>query len=392
MTDIEHSVPAEELFADLLDRERALREQLESLLHQKAELLKNHRTLATQRKSFETLKTEVEDLRLDRERITELASDIIYLVFEGGGIRGIGFGGCMRFMEEYDLLRNVKGMAGSSAGAIVAAGVAVGYTAQEIIDVLSSTDFTTFKDDSWGVVFDIVRLFTQYGIYKGDAFFKWFSGLMEKKTGKADITFKEVFERYGKHLVITGSCLNRAQSYYFHYQDPKYADMPVALAVRISMSIPLFWKAVRLGDDVMVDGGVLNNYPIWVFDGKFIGDPDVSDYSMNKTKTLGFKLMTEGEQPDSTLYHVNEKIDGPVDYGKAFLNAMLIQIERGHIREGYWKRTVCVNTHDISSLDFSLSDEKKKLLIHEGYIAAKNHFHCYLEGKENELNRAITTV
>ena len=100
--------------------------------------------------------------------------------------------------------------------------------------------------------------------------------------------------------------------------------------------------------------------------------------------------MTEGEKADNTLYHVDEKIEGPIDYGKAFLNAMLIQIERGHIRDGYWKRTVCINTHDVSSLDFSLDSTKKTMLIHEGYIAAKNYFHCRLEGKENEMNRAIT--
>lgn len=370
----------------LAQREKELRDELDVVMAQKMELLA---TVQHRKKSFSTLKEEVEDLHLEHEAVATLGHDINYLVFEGGGIRGIGFGGCIRFMEEYDLMANIKGMAGSSAGAIVAAGVAVGYSSQEIIDVLSTTDFNSFKDDSWGVVFDIVRLFTQYGIYKGDAFFKWFSGLLEKKTGKADITFKEVYERYGRTLVITGSCLNKARSYYFHHEDPAYADMPVALAVRISMSIPLYWKAVKLGDDVMVDGGVLNNYPIFVFDGKFIGDPEVSDYSIHNTKTLGFKLMTEGERPDSTLYHVNEKINGPVDYGKAFLNAMLIQIERGHIREGYWKRTVCINTHNVSSLDFDLSEEKKKMLIHEGYIATKNHFWCCLEGRENQLNRVI---
>jgi len=165
--------------------------------------------------------------------------------------------------------------------------------------------------------------------------------------------------------------------------------MPIALAVRISMSIPLFWKAVKLGRDTMVDGGVLNNYPIWVFDGKYIGDPNVSDTTIDKSKTLGFKLMTESQHQDSTLYHVDEKIDGPLEDAKAFLNAMLIQIERGHIREGYWKRTVCINTHDMGSLDFSLSQEKKDMLIHEGYIAAKNHVYCLLEGKENDRLIAV---
>ena len=380
-----------ELLTSLRSQERDLRTKLSSVMRQQNELRRQHIQLPvqTEKKTFERLRTEVEDLQLDKERISTLAHDIKHLVFEGGGIRGVAFGGSLRFMEEYDLDKNIEGLAGSSAGAIVAACVAVGYTSQEIIDVMSNTDFNLFKDDSWGVVFDIIRLFTQYGIYKGDAFYKWFADMMEKKTGKANITFKEVYERYGKTLVITGSCLNRAQSYFFHHLDENYENMQVALAVRISMSIPLYYKAVKLGEDTMVDGGVLNNYPINVFDGEYIGDPGVTDTMIDNSTTVGFKLMTESEKTDATLYHVDEKIDGPVEYGKAFINAMLIQIERGHIRDGYWKRTVCINTHDVSSLDFDLAPEKKKMLIHEGYIAAKNHFHCCLEGKENELNRAI---
>jgi NTE family protein len=340
-------------------------------------------------RSFDDIKTEVQDLHINPHEVKKCGEHIENLVFEGGGIRGIAFGGAARFIQEHDLLKNIKGLAGSSAGAIVAAGIAVGYESQEIIDILTQTDFNSFKDDSWFVIMDIIRLLSQYGIYKGDAFYKWISDVLAKKTGDPKITFRQVYERYGKILVITGSCLNRAKSYYFNHQDPAYADMPVALAVRISMSIPIYWKAVNLGDDIMVDGGVLNNYPLFVFDGKFIGDTDVTDEQIAKSKTIGFKLMTSDERQDNTLYHVNEKIDGPVDFTKAFINALLIQIERGHIRSGYWDRTVCINTHNISSLDFSITVDQKKTLVDEGYIAAKNFFHCKIQGISNEMNRSI---
>jgi NTE family protein len=340
--------------------------------------------------TFDDIKTKIQDLHIDIHRVQNYGTlNVENLVFEGGGIRGIAFGGAARFIEEHNLLKNIKGLAGSSAGAIVAAGLAVGYEAQEVVDILMKTDFNTFKDDSMFVIMDIIRLLSQYGIYKGDAFFKWISDVLAKKTGDPKITFRQVYERYGKALVITGSCLNRAKSFYFNHTDPAYADMPVALAVRISMSIPVFWKAVNLGDDVMVDGGVLNNYPLFVFDGKYIGDMDVTDEDIAKSKTIGFKLMTSDERRDNTLYHVNEKIDGPVDFTKAFINALLIQIERGHIRSGYWERTVCINTHNISSLDFSITNDQKQHLVDEGYIAAKNFFHCKIEGISNEMNRCI---
>lgn len=344
---------------------------------------------APAKQTFDDIKSAVEVMQLDCERVKQVGASVENLVFEGGGIRGVGFGGAARFLEEHGLLAHIKGLAGSSAGAIVASALAVGYTSQEIIDELTHTDFNTFKDDSPFVIFDIIRLMSQYGIYKGDTFYKWICDVLAKKTHDPLITFRQIYERYGKVLVITGSCLNRAQSYYFNHENPKYADMPVALAVRISMSIPLYWKAVTLGDDLLVDGGVLNNYPLFVFDGKYIGDADVSDADIARSKTLGFKLMTSSESKDSQLYHVNERIEGPVDFTKALINAMLIQIERGHIRGGYWDRTVCINTHNVSSLDFSITTAQKQALVHEGYIAAKNHFHCKIDGVSNEMNRTI---
>lgn len=341
------------------------------------------------RDTYATVRTEVESLVLDKLEVAQLSSQVNSLVFEGGGVRGIGFGGALQFMEEYDLLRNVHQLAGSSAGAIFAAATAVGYTAQEMVDILKVTDFELFKDDSY-VLFDIIRLVTQYGVYKGDAFHKWYESLLAKKTGIDGITFRQVYEKYNKTLVITGTCLNRAETYYFNHTNPKFADMPVALAVRISMSIPFFWKAVKLGEsDLMVDGGVLNNFPLYIFDGSFIGDPDVSDEQIAASKTIGFKLMTSSEKKDSTIYHINEQINGPIEYVKCLLNAMLIEIERGHVKQGYWTQTVCINTHKISSLDFNISIENKELLIHEGYVAAKNFFHCKLTGQTNMLNQLI---
>lgn len=340
---------------------------------------------------FNRLKNKVEDIELNKEAVTAYAEHNIHnLVFEGGGIRGLAFGGVMKIMEEYDILKYVNKLAGSSAGAIFATGIAVGYTAQEMIDIITQTDFNSFKDSSSIVIFDLVRLLTQYGIYKGDAFFNWISEILARKTGDGKITFRQVFEKYGKTLVITGTCLNRANTYFFCHENPKYADMPVALAVRISMSIPCLWKAVKLGRDTMVDGGVLNNYPLFVFDGKYIGDSHISDDAIKLSKTIGFKLMMSDERRDDTLYHINDEIDGPIEFTKAFINAMLIQIERGHIRSGYWDKTVCINTHKISSLDFDLAPDQKSLLVHEGYIAAKNFLHCKIEGIDNAMNRAIT--
>ena len=55
------------------------------------------------------------------------------LVFEGGGVRGIAFGGVIRYLEENNMLDNIKNLAGSSAGAIIATGISIGYKSDEMI-------------------------------------------------------------------------------------------------------------------------------------------------------------------------------------------------------------------------------------------------------------------
>lgn len=357
----------------------------------------------------ESLPYDLNCFKLEGDALKQFEGRYENLVFEGGGIRGIAFGGVLKFFEDHGLLKGIKRFAGSSAGAIVAAAVAVGYTGSEIISILTGTDFNQFKDDSWGVVLDAYRFLSQYGIYKGDKLFDFFKKLIKDKKGDENFTFKQLYDQTGIELVITGTCLNKASTYYFHYL--KWPDMPIALATRISMSIPLVYKAIKINtqspqydengnvildcdgspqlittEDVMVDGGLLNNYPIWVFDGKTLGDNDIDADTMQNSKTLGFKLMSQDEKRDSTLYYYNSPIHNIIDYMRAFVDSMTIQIERGHIRKGYWDKTVSLNTGNIYTLDFSITPEQKEMLVKTAYEATKNHFYCKLNNLPNVLN------
>ena len=64
-----------------------------------------------------------------------------YLAFEGGGVKGISYAGAIRALEDAGVLQNIKGVAGSSAGAIAAALVGCGLTGKEVEDELRNQDF-----------------------------------------------------------------------------------------------------------------------------------------------------------------------------------------------------------------------------------------------------------
>ncbi len=67
------------------------------------------------------------------------------LVFEGGGVKGIGLAGAFSFLDDHGL--EPQRLAGTSPGAITAALVAVGYCGDELKSlVLEKMEFKKFED------------------------------------------------------------------------------------------------------------------------------------------------------------------------------------------------------------------------------------------------------
>src|SRR3712207_6393915 len=69
------------------------------------------------------------------------------LVLEGGGVKGNALVGALSVLEERGF--RTQNVAGASAGAIVAALHAAGYTALELRDIVKWLDFNRFRDRSW---------------------------------------------------------------------------------------------------------------------------------------------------------------------------------------------------------------------------------------------------
>ena len=105
------------------------------------------------------------------------------LVFEGGGLKGIALVGAYSVLEERGY--RPQNIAGTSAGAVVAALLAAGYTAAELRQTITECDFNSLKDragEDWLPLFpSIVSILKDRGIYEGQAFLEWMGGLLDKK-------------------------------------------------------------------------------------------------------------------------------------------------------------------------------------------------------------------
>jgi len=284
------------------------------------------------------------------------------LVFEGGSVKGSAFSGAITYLEENKLLTNVNHFAGSSAGAIVAGALAVGYKSHEIRKIMMETDFSEFKHCNWitkhSKTAQLYSLIHHWGIYDSSYFYEWFGNLMERKTGNKDITFGDIKDRYGNIVVITGTNLTKRATTFFSHTN--HRTMPLRLAVRISMSIPLFFKPVIFEKELYVDGGLLTNYPIQVF-----------DYQIDPKYVIGFNLLSGDESPNRTLFNGSDEINNILQLIKSIALSCHTQIERLHISSGDWKRTVPINTEDVSGADFNISKSVKNRLYSEGYMSTK---------------------
>lgn len=339
------------------------------------------------------------------------------LIFEGGGVKGIAYVGALEVLEKEGILNNIERVAGTSAGAMVAVLVALGYTAKEIGDILWDINFKNFMDSSWGIVRDINRLVNDYGWYKGDYFRNLMVGYIEKKTQNGEITFGELAKsKQYRELHLIGADLSTGYSKVFNATSTPMVK--VADAARISMSIPLFFAAVKgvEGDGhVYVDGGLLNNYAIKTFDRvSFVDDQAnarrtayyekinerikqmapprmgkanvINEYVYNK-ETLGFRL----DGKDEIDIYLNPNAQPPVreiktlfSYTKALVTTLIDFQNNVHLHSDDWQRTIYINTLGVEATDFNITDAKKEQLVEAG----RGFTEDYLEWYNNDEEKA----
>ena len=321
------------------------------------------------------------------------------LVFEGGGVKGVAYVGALRELKKRDILQNIERVAGTSAGAINAVLFATGYKPRETTEILLDLDFKNFLDDDWGVVRNLYRVSKKYGWHKGDFFRKWIDKRIRAKTGKANSTFADLkrLNMTDLYLIVT----NLSTGFSEVMSAEHTPDMPVADATRRSMSIPLFFTAVRNArKDVYVDGGVLRNYPVKVFDReKYIDAAKLAKHAVateyyardnarlrksdcpfcyNK-ETLGFRLDSKEEIAlfRDRLPPAAEKIDDFFGYASALLRTLMNVQNNAHLHSDDWQRTIYIDTLGIGTTDFELPDTKKRKLIRSGANAVIEYFDWY---------------
>ncbi|MEO6133738.1 MAG: patatin-like phospholipase family protein, partial [Ginsengibacter sp.] len=273
------------------------------------------------------------------------------LVLEGGGVRGLAYAGALQVLEEKGILKNIENVAGSSAGAIAGLMVALNYNSHEIDSVLNKLKIADFNDGKF-FVGKIRRIKKEYGVFKGDKIESWLSSLIAEKTGNENITFEGLHQLHlkdktFKNFFCTGTNISGQKVEILSWKT--WPKMKLKTAVHISSSIPFYFIPVAIdseGNEVslsdtlvshnlFVDGGMLSNFPINIFDSTNDGsNPLMSQHVIYNAETLGLKL----ERGDQVANFEKNKTDiAPYDitnmkeYSSAVINLMMESLNRKSI-------------------------------------------------------------
>ncbi|KUP07650.1 phospholipase [Bacillus coahuilensis p1.1.43] len=298
-------------------------------------------------------------------------------VFEGGGVRGIAHVGAVQAIEDQGYSWNR--LAGTSAGAIIAALLASGYNAKELRVIMKELDYVRFLKKNWinyvPFIGQGLNLLFHEGFYKNTFQEQW---LTEKLAHKNVYSFNDLEECQLKIIVsdITNNRMTIFPDDLEWYGETE--EFSVAKAVTMSCTIPIYfqpiiWKTKQFSSpNLMVDGGLLSNFPIWIFDSPHIP----------RWPTFGFHFKREET--------VSRYSSGIFSIVKSLLSTMLQAHDYRHLDEEALARTILIPTDSISSTDFGLTEGQKEWLYQAGYSSAyhfleKWNFHDYITRFRNEF-------
>jgi NTE family protein len=315
------------------------------------------------------------------------------LVLEGGGAKGLGIVGAVTQLLEqgYTFPR----VAGTSAGSIVAALLAAGADARGLAESMNRLEYPRVPDHGpIPVASAAASFFAKGGVHPGGYVHEWIRDELERLGVRtfADLRLVDAdadpnlddSQRYRLVVMVTDvthGCLLRLPWDYKTHFGLEPGEQSVADAVRASISIPLYFEPrtltdARTGEEAtLVDGGVLSNFPVEVFDR--------TDGERPRRPTFGVKVLPALPGADAELVPelgpllaLSNAIP-PFREAEQVLATAIVGHDQTYIRRPCVRRRMIeVDTSGIGITEFAADEDKRAGVVAKGRQAAAR----FLEG------------
>ncbi|MCA9619277.1 MAG: patatin-like phospholipase family protein [Myxococcales bacterium] len=316
------------------------------------------------------------------------------LVMNGGSVKGLAFLGALTELQKWVHLP-FDVFCGTSAGAICAAALAMGYDVPRLKETMWRLSFESILDDGWdpleetdapwdrpakkasgtlrymaqralGLPLSLVQLGRRGWLHSTAPLGRFVSDLLDwRPSGNGAfpsirVPSDDTELGWLPHPLRTVAATSNSKSAKRIFAKP---DVRVEHAVRCSMAIPVFFQRERDGGDVVYDGGMLDNFPT----------ESVRD-SLESQERFVFKDRKHRRDPDQDevfglyLHDGQKRYRAGDDGGLLGVFRCLAHIYLGQ-DEGRKLEALSVIKLDISpigTLDFGLREEDKQLLFDAG--------------------------
>jgi NTE family protein len=163
----------------------------------------------------------------------------IGLVLSGGGIRGIAHLGVLKLIDELEI--QISAVSGTSAGSLIGAFYAAGFKPDEIVEIAKSNKFFGYSN----------FLIGKAGLFDMKPFDSIFHQYFDD----------DLIENLNIPIYITATDIVKGESVVF-------SKGSISMALMASCCIPLVFKPIEYDGKVLLDGGILDNFPIAPLLGK----------------------------------------------------------------------------------------------------------------------------
>lgn len=267
------------------------------------------------------------------------------LVLSGGSVKGLAYVGALRYFEENkEIFGGITEFVGTSIGSLASLMIILNYTSSQLKKLFWDLDFNNLQS------FSLSSFMETFGLDDGKLMEEFIKGCISSKGLSPEITFSQLQGITGKSLVVCGTNVDTQSCRFFDASGTP--EMPVFLALRISMAIPVLFQPILFEGDYYVDGGITNDIPV--------------NYPC--------------EDNQSTIcLNLEEENRGASGFNNYFYNLLktslaIINGNSEKFAETNGITFIKVSTNIRLSMDFSLTIEEKESLYNIGYTALSAAF------------------
>ncbi len=271
------------------------------------------------------------------------------LILSSGGIYIVHYLGALQALQKYFPIEKFKYYTGCSAGAILSFAFIVGFSVEDLINLILELDITECQDLKIG------NLLENYGFDNGDGFNQLFNRLLDEKGYSKNITFLELYEKTNKILTVSTTNLTKSLPEYHNFLSTPH--LKVVDSVLMSMNIPILFQPMKRSfhynniyqeNHYYIDGGALDPFPFKVMK-KVPIEKKIGIFYYDQIKENNNEYM---ESIQNYIFHMLKMIS------KHFLKE-----KYKFLKDEKALQNIFIFSDNINAIDFGMSPEIKRLYI-----------------------------